>query len=41
MISFPLKKLPTFHFKDVLAIAQLMRRYNYLPLIAEDKIDYC
>ena len=36
-----LKRISTYCQKDVLSVAQLMRRYNNLPLIAEDKIDYC
>ena len=36
-----LKRISTYCQKDVLTVAQLMRRYNNLPLIAEDKIDYC
>ena len=35
-----LERIQTYCQKDVLAIAQLMRRYNYLPLIAEDYVDY-
>ena len=34
-----LERIRTYCQKDVLAVAQLMRRYNYLPLIEEDKID--
>ena len=34
-----LKRISTYCQKDVLSVAQLMRRYNNLPLIAEDKID--
>ena len=36
-----LERIRSYCQKDVLAVAQLMRRYNYLPLIGEDKIDYC
>ena len=35
-----LERIKTYCQKDVLAIAQLMRRYNYLPLITEDCVDY-
>ena len=35
-----LERIKTYCQKDVLAIAQLMRRYNYLPLIADDQVDY-
>lgn len=35
-----LERIKTYCQKDVLAIAQLMRRYNYLPLISEDCVDY-
>ena len=35
-----LERIQTYCQKDVLAIAQLMRRYNYLPLISEDCVDY-
>ena len=35
-----LHRIQTYCQKDVLAIAQLMRRYNYLPLITEDQVDY-
>ena len=35
-----LERIKTYCQKDVLAVAQLMRRYNYLPLIAEDQVDY-
>jgi len=35
-----LQRIQTYCQKDVLAIAQLMRRYNYLPLINEDQVDY-
>ena len=35
-----LRRIQTYCQKDVLAVAQLMRRYNYLPLIPEDCVDY-
>ena len=35
-----LRRIQTYCQKDVLAVAQLMRRYNYLPLITEDQVDY-
>ena len=35
-----LKRIQTYCQKDVLAIAQLMRRFNYLPLLEEDQVDY-
>ena len=35
-----LERIKTYCQKDVLAIAQLMRRFNYLPLITEDCVDY-
>jgi len=35
-----LERIKTYCQKDVLAIAQLMRRFNYLPLITEDQVDY-
>ena len=35
-----LERIKTYCQKDVLAIAQLMRRYNYLPLITDDCVDY-
>ena len=35
-----LERIKTYCQKDVLAIAQLMRRYNYLPLIPDDCVDY-
>ena len=35
-----LERIKTYCQKDVLAIAQLMRRYNYLPLIPDDRVDY-
>lgn len=35
-----LERIKTYCQKDVLAIAQLMRRFNYLPLIADDCVDY-
>ncbi len=35
-----LERIKTYCQKDVLAIAQLMRRFNYLPLIPEDCVDY-
>lgn len=35
-----LERIKTYCQKDVLAVAQLMRRYNYLPLIADDQVDY-
>ena len=35
-----LERIKTYCQKDVLAIAQLMRRFNYLPLISEDCVDY-
>lgn len=34
-----LHRISVYCQKDVIAIAQLMRRYNYMPLISEDKID--
>lgn len=34
------ERIKTYCQKDVLAVAQLMRRYNYLPLIADDQVDY-
>jgi len=35
-----LERIKTYCQKDVLAVAQLMCRYNYLPLIADDHVDY-
>ena len=35
-----LERIKTYCQKDVLAIAQLMRRFNYLPLITDDQVDY-
>ena len=35
-----LERIKTYCQKDVLAIAQLMRRYHYLPLITDDCVDY-
>ena len=35
-----LERIKTYCQKDVLAIAQLMRRYNYLPLIPDNCVDY-
>lgn len=35
-----LERIKTYCQKDVLAIAQLMRRYHYLPLIPDDCVDY-
>ena len=35
-----LERIKTYCQKDVLAIAQLMRRYNYLPLITDDCVDF-
>ena len=35
-----LERIKTYCQKDVLAIAQLMRRYNYMSLIPEDCVDY-
>ena len=35
-----LKRIQTYCQKDVLAIAQLMLRFNYLPLLEEDQVDY-
>ncbi len=35
-----IERIKTYCQKDVLAIAQLMRRYNYQPLIPEDCVDY-
>ena len=35
-----LERIKTYCQKDVVAIVQLMRRYNYQPLILEDCIDY-
>ena len=35
-----LERIKTYCQKDVLAIAQIMRRYHYLPLIADDCVDY-
>ena len=35
-----IERIKTYCQKDVLAIAQLMRRYNYLSLIPEDCVDY-
>ena len=35
-----IERIKTYCQKDVLAIAQLMRRYNYLPLIPDDCVDY-
>ena len=35
-----LERIKTYCQKDVLAIAQLMRRFNYLPLITDDCVDY-
>ena len=35
-----LERIKTYCQKDVLAIAQLMRRFNYLPLIPDDCVDY-
>ena len=39
-IENDLERIKTYCQKDVLAVAQLMRRYNYLPLIADDQVDY-
>lgn len=35
-----LERIKIYCQKDVLAVAQLMRRFNYLPLITEDCVDY-
>ena len=35
-----IERIKTYCQKDVLAIAQLMRRYNYMSLIPEDCVDY-
>ena len=35
-----LERIKTYCQKDVLAVAQLMRRFNYLPLITDDQVDY-
>ena len=35
-----LERIKTYCQKDVIAIVQLMRRFNYQPLIADDCIDY-
>ncbi len=35
-----LERIKTYCQKDVLAVAQIMRRYNYQPLIEESNIDY-
>lgn len=35
-----LDRIKTYCQKDVLAVAQLMRRFNYLPLIEESQVDY-
>ncbi len=35
-----LERIKTYCQKDVIAIAQLMRRFHYLPLIADDFVDY-
>ena len=35
-----LERIRTYCQKDVLAIAQLMRRFTYQPLIADDQVDY-
>ena len=35
-----LERIKTYCQKDVLSIAQIMRRFNYLPLIPEDCVDY-
>ena len=35
-----LERIKTYCQKDVLAIAQLMRRFNYMPLIVDDQVDY-
>ena len=35
-----LERIKTYCQKDVLAIAQIMRRYHYLPLIPDDCVDY-
>ena len=35
-----LERIKTYCQKDVLAIAQLMRRFNYMPLIPDDCVDY-
>ena len=35
-----IERIKTYCQKDVLAIAQLMRRYHYLPLIPDDRVDY-
>jgi len=35
-----LERIRTYCQKDVLAIAQIMRRFNNMPLIAEDHVDY-
>ena len=35
-----LERIKTYCQKDVIAVAQLMRRYNYQPLFPEDHIDY-
>lgn len=35
-----IERIKTYCQKDVLAIAQLIRRYNYMSLIPEDYVDY-
>ena len=35
-----IERIKTYCQKDVLAIAQLMRRYHYLPLIPDERVDY-
>ena len=35
-----IERIKTYCQKDVLAIAQLLRRYNYMSLIPEDCVDY-
>ena len=35
-----LERIKTYCQKDVLAIAQLMRRFHYQPLITDDLVDY-
>ena len=35
-----IERIKTYCQKDVLAIAQLMRRFNYMSLIPEDCVDY-
>ena len=35
-----LERIKTYCQKDVLAVAQLMRRFNYMPLIEESQVDY-